>query len=117
MQRPIPVWIGGNSDPAYRRIGRLGDGWFPQVRPGEALDHALAAIGQAARDAGRDPADIGMEGQVTVDAADPDRLLRQVERWRLAGATHLSINTMRTGQVDVDGHLAALRVAAEALGI
>ncbi len=117
VQRPIPVWIGGRSDPAYRRIGRLGDGWFPQVRPGEALDHALTVIGQAAQGAGRDPADIGMEGQVTMDLADPDRLLRQVERWRLAGATHLSINTMRTGQVDVDGHLAALRVAAEALGI
>ena len=33
-QRPIPIWIGGQSPPAYRRIGRLADGWFPQVPPG-----------------------------------------------------------------------------------
>ena len=34
VQRPIPIWIGGQSPPAYRRIGRLADGWFPQVPPG-----------------------------------------------------------------------------------
>ena len=34
VQRPIPIWIGGPSPPAYRRIGRLADGWFPQVPPG-----------------------------------------------------------------------------------
>src|SRR5581483_7983001 len=34
VQRPIPVWFGGQSPPAYRRIGRLADGWFPQVQPG-----------------------------------------------------------------------------------
>src|SRR6266496_4628105 len=24
----LPIWIGGNSEPAYRRVGRLGDGWL-----------------------------------------------------------------------------------------
>ena len=31
IQRPIPVWLGGTSAAAYDRIGRLADGWFPQV--------------------------------------------------------------------------------------
>ena len=26
-KRPIPIWIGGHSEPAYRRSVRLGDGW------------------------------------------------------------------------------------------
>lgn len=116
VQRPIPIWIGGQSDAAYRRMGRLADGWFPQVRPGEALDHALEVIGTAAREAGRDPAAIGMEGRVGVDLDDPDRFRRQVQRWRDAGATHLSLDTMRAGRGDVDVHLAALRGAAELLG-
>lgn len=116
VQRPIPIWIGGQSDAAYRRMGRLADGWFPQVRPGEALDHALEVIGTAAREAGRDPAAIGMEGRVGVDLDDPDRFRRQVQRWRDAGATHLSLDTMRAGRGDVDAHLAALRGAAELLG-
>jgi alkanesulfonate monooxygenase SsuD/methylene tetrahydromethanopterin reductase-like flavin-dependent oxidoreductase (luciferase family) len=29
VQQPIPVWIGAQSPPAYRRAGRLADGWFP----------------------------------------------------------------------------------------
>src|SRR3712207_5049701 len=30
VRRPIPLWIGGTAEPVLRRIGRLGDGWFPQ---------------------------------------------------------------------------------------
>ena len=116
IQRPIPVWFGGQTDPAYRRIGRLADGWFPQVRPGDDLQRALDVIDTAARDAGRDPASIGMEGRVGFDGTDPDRFVRQIERWRAAGATHVSIDTMRTGQETVDGHLDLLRRAAELLG-
>src|SRR5207249_483344 len=29
IQRPIPIWFGAASPPAYRRAGRLSDGWFP----------------------------------------------------------------------------------------
>jgi probable F420-dependent oxidoreductase len=112
VQRPIPVWIGGSSDPAYRRIGRLADGWFPQIRPGDDLARALDLIAAAAGSAGRDPSTIGMEGRVTWNPDDPDRFARQVDRWRAAGATHVSIDTMRTGQRTVDDHLAALTAAA-----
>ena len=117
IQRPIPVWVGGSSEPAYRRIGRLADGWFPQVRPGDDLDRALATIAAAADRAGRDPSTIGMEGRVTWDEADPDRFARQVERWRTAGATHLGINTMGTGQQSVDDHIAALTRIADLTGV
>jgi probable F420-dependent oxidoreductase len=117
IQRPIPLWFGGQSDPAYRRIGRLADGWFPQVRPGDDLRRALDVIGTAAREAGRDPAAIGMEGRVAFDGTDPDRFVRQIGRWRDAGASHVSIDTMRAGQATVDGHLDLLRRAAALLGI
>ena len=29
IQRPFPMWIGGNSEAAMKRAGRLGDGWIP----------------------------------------------------------------------------------------
>lgn len=29
VQQPMPLWIGGNSEAAMRRAGRLGDGWIP----------------------------------------------------------------------------------------
>ena len=33
----LPIWIGGNSEAAYRRVGRLGDGWLAS-RVAEASD-------------------------------------------------------------------------------
>jgi len=41
VQRPIPIWMGGASQAAFRRIGRLADGWFPMTSPGsDSTKHA-----------------------------------------------------------------------------
>jgi probable F420-dependent oxidoreductase len=117
VQRPIPIWFGGRSRPAYVRIGRLADGWFPQVPPGEQLAEAKAIVDQAALEAGRDPAAIGMEGRVSWTDAGAGKLVDHVGRWRSAGASHVSVNTMNAGLGGVDGHLATLARAAEALGL
>jgi probable F420-dependent oxidoreductase len=115
LQRPIPIWIGAQSTPAYRRIGRLADGWFPQVPPGPKLDEARAVVDEAAQRAGRDPATLGMEGRVSWSDAGVDKLVDQVGRWRDADATHVSINTMNAELGSVNGHLEALATVAGAL--
>jgi probable F420-dependent oxidoreductase len=115
VQRPIPVWFGAASHPAYRRVGRLADGWFPQLPPDSRLEEARQVIKQAAAEVGRDPAAIGMEGRVSWSSAD--RLVDHVGRWRAAGASHVAVNTMGAGLGGVDGHLAALTEAAGALGL
>jgi probable F420-dependent oxidoreductase len=116
VQRPIPVWIGAASAPAYRRAGRLADGWFPQMAPGPKLDDALAQVAAGAAEAGRDPSAIGMEGRINWKG-DVDLLVEHLEGWRAAGASHLSINTMGADLGGVDGHLAVLAEVAAALGI
>jgi probable F420-dependent oxidoreductase len=114
VQRPIPVWFGAQSAPAYRRAGRLADGWFPQVQPGPELDQARAVVSQAATEAGRDPATLGMEGRITW-RGDAGELAGQAARWQDAGASHVSINTMGAGLATLDDHLAALAEAARVL--
>ena len=113
VQRPIPVWVGAQSPRAYRRAGRLGDGWFPQIAPGPQLDEARQIVTEAAVEAGRDPASLGMEGQLRWQE-DQDKLAAAMQQWQHAGATHLSVNTMGAGFRTVDDHLAALATAAEA---
>jgi probable F420-dependent oxidoreductase len=115
VQRPIPVWLGGSSAPAYRRAGRLADGWFPQVPPGPHLDEARAVVEQAAADAGRDPASIGMEGRVTWESVE--QIVDHIGRWRDAGASHVAVNTMGRGFKTVEDHLDVLALAAEGLGL
>ena len=113
VQQPIPVWIGARSAPAYRRIGRLADGWFPMTAPGPQLDEARRIVAEAAAQAGRDPASLGMEGRVNWQQ-DGDELAAAMRQWQDADATHLSVNTMGAGLKTVDDHLAALATAAEA---
>jgi probable F420-dependent oxidoreductase len=115
IQQPIPIWLGGSSPAAYRRAGKLADGWFPQVVPGSKLDDARAAVEAAAKDAGRDPADIGMEGRVSWGEGGVGTLVDHVERWRAAGASHLTVNTMGAGFPSLDAHLDALAETASAL--
>jgi len=114
VQRPIPVWFGAQSERAYRRAGRLADGWFPQVPPGPRLDQARGVVEQAAVAAGRDPARIGMEGRVSWRGS-PEKLAEHAATWHDAGATHVSLNTMGAGLGAVDNHLSVLETAAAVL--
>jgi probable F420-dependent oxidoreductase len=115
VQRPIPIWFGAQSPAAYRRAGRLGDGWFPQVPPGPALDEARVIVDEAAVAAGRDPSTLGVEGRASW-TGDMGDLVAATDRWEQSGATHLSINTMRAGLSAVDDHLAVLAIVAAEIG-
>lgn len=117
VQQPIPIWFGAASPPAYRRAGRLGDGWFPLVPPGSKLDEARALVDAAAVEAGRDPASLGLEGRVNWGEGGVTALADHAGRWRKIGATHLSVNTMGAGFGSVDAHLDALASAAVVLDV
>jgi probable F420-dependent oxidoreductase len=112
VQQPIPVWFGASSPRACRRAGRLGDGWFPMVGPGPKLEQARQELAHAATEAGRDPAQIAMEGRVSWNG-NADDMADGLRSWAEAGASHMSINTMGAGLASVDDHLAALTTAAE----
>jgi alkanesulfonate monooxygenase SsuD/methylene tetrahydromethanopterin reductase-like flavin-dependent oxidoreductase (luciferase family) len=119
VQQPIPIWIGAQSPAAYRRVGELANGWFPQLQPGPQLDEAIQAVRAAAEAAGRDPASLGMNGRTRLSQGI-DATVDRIRQWRALGATHLSIDTMRlvaTGPVGIDRHLSALAELAEAIDL
>jgi probable F420-dependent oxidoreductase len=80
----IPIVVGGHTNAAARRAGRLGDGFFPGAyRPGE-LEPLLDVMAGAAHEAGRDPASI----EITAGGAfDYDGAARLAD----AGVTRLVI--------------------------
>jgi probable F420-dependent oxidoreductase len=118
VQRPIPIWVGAQSPPAFRRAGRLADGWFPQRHPGPALEADIAVVREAAEAAGRDPDRLGMEGRVSLHRGVDDAAT-QVEQWRALGASHVSLNTMgmADGAAGLDRHIGALADVARAIGL
>ncbi len=55
VQRPIPILIGGHSDIALDRAGRIGDGWIAaQMSPERVVEHWPRVLDAAERN-GRDP--------------------------------------------------------------
>ncbi len=51
--RPIPIWIGGRTEPALRRTGRLGDGWLPSQVTADDVANGVMKIKEYAAEAGR----------------------------------------------------------------
>jgi len=106
IQRPIPLWIGAQSNPVARirrRIGRLADGWFVLCTPQE-FPTVQADIHRAAEAAGRNPLDIGTEAGVAVVGPRQAEWRERVSGWRRAGLSHLCLRTLGGG-LDAQGHL------------
>ena len=100
VQKPHPpIWVGGDSPGAFRRVVTLGDGWHATSKTPAQLREALDRLRAAAERAGRDPATI----ERSVRFSLPDDLLAQgaqavaaplVEYKRL-GLSHVMIDFRR----------------------
>lgn len=109
VQRPIPIWFGGSAEPVLKRVGRMGDGWFPLVPPNEKCREMIDKIRTFAREAGRDPSAIGIEGRVNTAGRAPEEWLKDLNAWRELGATHITVNTMKAGLPAPTAHIDAIK--------
>lgn len=113
-RQPIPIWMGGDADPVLRRVARLADGWLPRMGPDQGTREKLEKIHEHAREAGRDPGEIGVHGRIALDTDDTDELVDRVEAWERLGADYLAVDAMRQGRGPAD-HVAALETFADAM--
>ena len=103
-QRPHPpILLGGSAEPALRRVGRMSEGWISASRFEAAkVPAAIETIREAAREAGRDPADLRVviRGSVKVREADEEtpltgtveKIKRDMAAYADAGATELFVD-------------------------
>ncbi|MCH7594776.1 MAG: LLM class F420-dependent oxidoreductase, partial [Chloroflexi bacterium] len=105
IQRPIPVWFGGGADAVVRRIARIGDGWMPGWQPDDSGKAELEKLHGYAREAGRDPSEIGIDGRLTAALDTEDTWPDQVQAWRDIDAEYIDINTMGQGLSGADAHI------------
>jgi probable F420-dependent oxidoreductase len=93
--RPIEIWFGGGTNDALlHRIARLADGWIPGLGPGVDLEATVAKVHAYMREAGRDPAALGLQGSVRATAGSPAEWVASAKRWQGLGATHLGLGGM-----------------------
>lgn len=115
IQRPIPIWIGGYNEATLKRIGRIGDGWIVFRPPADETREAIERIRSYAHTAGRDPATIGIETQISLSREPQASWQRYVDGWQKLGAQTMYVNTMSMGFTHVDQHLEALRLFIESV--
>lgn len=115
VQRPIPIWFGGHADAVLERIGRLGDGWFPNYRSTTAAQPSLDKLAQYLEANGRSLADIGIEPRLSYGDGRADEWQQVLAEWQAVGATHLTLNTMYLGFDTPQKHIAAITKFAEAI--
>jgi len=60
VARAVPIVVGGHSEAAARRAGRLGDGFFPSVGAQVDTMPLLDLVRRTAEGAGRDPGAVEM---------------------------------------------------------
>lgn len=124
IQRPIPIWIGGNSRLSLERVARGGHGWMPMMTSSVVSNTTRTAhIGTAdelatkiahVRDlADGRPVDV-LVSYLDQDAADPEAPVEKhrdaLGRLREAGATWIGLTKASTSfshTVDVIGHIAS----------
>jgi probable F420-dependent oxidoreductase len=101
VQRPIPIWIGGWSDPVLRRAARMADGLCVPMRP-------LPEIKQMVVDAGRDPEKFGFTGFISV-ARDGGvgEAVEAAKAEEARGLTHVTVSTEGQDRT-VDEHIDVL---------
>jgi probable F420-dependent oxidoreductase len=114
--RPVPIWLGGSSEAAFDRAARLADGF---MFFGGGIDHVVNTWGEL-RDRvgglGRSVEDFGGD-YVVLPQGGVDDLRTEVNGWREAGGTHVSVVTMGLGLGSADGHIDYLASVAGALGL
>jgi len=106
VQKPHPpIWVGGESPPAVRRVAKLGDGWYPigtnPQHPLDSLPRMRAGVERMRRmvaDAGRDPRQIAVAYRVQRYGANVPAKADDGERRLFSG-----------GPADIAGDLRAFR--------
>ncbi len=115
VRRPIPVWFGGMAEQVMRRVGRVGDGWYPQGPPDARKRDMIERVHDYARKAGRDPASLGIQGTVMPNG-QPEESVKRAAAWKAVGATHAAVSTMNAGHRSADDHIDAIRRFKESAG-
>lgn len=97
----LPIWIGGTTMPALRRVVTKGDGWMSGGLDNDTAAKQIAKIRSVAEETGRDPDSIGLQMMLQEPPrsdsdkgfyADVDAVARRAEEVVGLGFGWLSVN-------------------------
>ncbi len=103
---PIPIWIGGSSEPAYRRAVQRGDGYqFVGIKPPEAAP----VVDRLRAERPGDDFTISLRTGWDPQGMDPDDIRAEAEAFADAGIQHV---VAAPWQKDLDSWLRSMELLA-----
>ncbi len=96
-QDTIPIVVGGDSAPAARRAGRIGDGYFPGGRAIEDITAHIELARRTAEEHGRDPDELQLIAGAM--ARPGPQLDERIEQLAALGVTHAIVPTFPPDQL------------------
>ena len=114
--RSIPIWLGGHGEVAFERAARIADGFiFFGGTSGEVID-AWKRLQDRVDGLGRSVKDFGADW-VVLSRGGVEDLRTEIDAWRQAGGTHVSVDTMDRGLDSADAHIDYMNSVAKALSL
>ncbi len=107
--RTIPIWFGGSADAALRRMAKIGDGWMANPRTVERLQAEVEKLHGYIREAGRDPAQFGLETRINVVGTPQAEWAAHAAKLKAIGVNRVAFDTMKGGFTSLEQHLYAIR--------
>jgi probable F420-dependent oxidoreductase len=90
----IPIWIGGHTDRALRRVVELGDGWHAAFPTAAEMAEGVKRLAAACRGAGRDPATLTLSVRLGLAARRPaEELAAELRALRDLGVRHVILES------------------------
>jgi probable F420-dependent oxidoreductase len=112
--RSIPIWLGGHGEVAFERAARLADGFIFFGGKSAQTVEAWKRLRDRVGNLGRSVDEFGADW-VVLSRGGMDELMSEIDAWREAGGTHVSVDTMDRGLDSADRHIDYLAAIAKAL--
>jgi probable F420-dependent oxidoreductase len=117
IQQPLPIWVGGDSEAAFRRTVKYGEAFHAAFQDIGTVQRAWQRIGELASDAGRDPAGLRLSVRLYLDpdatqapeksiAGSAEQMRDTIGQWEAIGVDHILLDPVARG--GFDGRLAAI---------
>lgn len=108
LQQPLPVWIGGNTKAAIRRVVRYGHGFHAAFEPLDVIRSHWAAVGEECDRQGRPRTELTLSLRLFLDpigampedksiAGSVDQMLDTIGNLQQAGVQHVLLDPVGRG--------------------
>jgi probable F420-dependent oxidoreductase len=118
IQKPLPVWVSGSTDVAFRRTARFGHGFHAAFQPLNVVQREWRAVQAACEDIDRDPSQLTLSLRLYLDpesrmepeksvAGSAEQMRQRMSELAEAGVHHVLLDPVARG--GVGGRLDAVR--------